>query len=103
MTRRWPRWTERGRGRPGLRARIIAAFGIGALVLSTSIAATAYISARSTIVGQAVSTAESSAVNDELLIQKDVAGSAYVTPEELEAVDLAQGVVRSASILYGTS
>jgi signal transduction histidine kinase len=100
MTPRWPRRVELRRLRPQLRARIIAAFGLGAFVLSASIATTAYLSARSTIVGQAVATAESSAQSSESLLQSQLQIPGKVTIGNLEALDNAGGVLRSASILY---
>jgi signal transduction histidine kinase len=89
--------------RPELRARIIAAFGLGALVLSTSVAATAYFAARSTIIGQAVATAETSAESSEKLILSELQNPQQVTQTSLLSIDRAGGVVRSASILYPTA
>ena len=99
MMRRWPRRVALRSIRPELRARIIAAFGLGALVLSASIAATAYLSARSTIVGQAVSTAETSAQSSQSLLLSLLQNPASVKVGDLESVDNAGGVLRSASIL----
>jgi two-component system sensor histidine kinase MtrB len=100
MTRRWPRRGALRKLQPQLRARIIAAFGIGALVLSTSVAATAYLSARSTIVGQAVSAAETSALKSDSLLLPQLQNPQQVSQANLLSIDDAGGVVRSASILY---
>jgi signal transduction histidine kinase len=100
MARRWPRRVVFRSLRPKLRVRIIAAFGLGAFVLSASIATTAYLSARSTIVGQAVSTAETSAQSSESLLLSRLQSPADVKVSDLEQIDNAGGVVRSASVLY---
>src|SRR5216684_7225922 len=100
MTRQWPRRVAFRTIRPQLRARIIAAFGLGAFALSAAIATTAYLSARSTIVAQAVSTAETSALKSEALIQSQLQNPLHVTQGNLLSIDDAGGVVRSASILF---
>ncbi|HWD24857.1 MAG TPA: HAMP domain-containing sensor histidine kinase [Acidimicrobiales bacterium] len=102
MTRQWPRRVALRTLRPQLRARIIAAFGLGAFALSAAIATTAYLSARSTIVGQAISSAENSALKSESLIQSQLQNPQQVSQGYLLSIDDPGGVVRSASILYPT-
>ncbi|HTX00722.1 MAG TPA: hypothetical protein VMD59_18220, partial [Acidimicrobiales bacterium] len=86
--------------RPQLRARIIATYAIGALIVASLIGVVAYYSARSTILGQAINADELTTESNAKLFTPYL-DEVNVAPGELQSalqnIDAAGGEIESAS------
>ncbi len=101
-----PRRSRRLRNRLGLRARVTAAFAVGALALSCAMAGITYFAARQSILAERQATAQRQAFVNASLVERSLRSSRTDLNQLLESVDTlpgSQSVLHTGGQWYATS